>query len=272
MPGGLTLLIANNAEIPTPAVGKVTIFFSVEEDGPAYKDDTGVVSILKGPAGSIGPPGQSVISFSEDGLDGESGISIIGPPGSPGNIGVTGSQGPVGPIMIVEDGLQGEDGHPGPPGISGTSGSGSDWTVNKVKSVNEDESGTTLQNDDELFFAVLTNEVWFIEFLGIYSASSATTDMKIQATFPVSRGVYQETSVLSGSNTPSMTVNIINGATSLTQLDIGTVSVITGYNLVRLQIQIVILGNGNFQMQFAAIGAGTARMAAGSILRAKKLV
>ena len=107
MPGGLTLLVSANADIPTPASGKVTIYFSTELSGPAYKDDAGNVHQLAGVIGTVGPPG---VGF--DGIDGDF-IPLPGPQGSPGPSGATGLQGPPGPNIHVEDGMDGIDGLPG---------------------------------------------------------------------------------------------------------------------------------------------------------------
>ncbi len=91
MPGGLTLLASANADIPNPASGKVTIFFSLTSGVPSYKDSAGTVLPL----------------------------------GTTGATGATGSVGPAGPaIPFLFEPIQGEDGIPGPPGVSG-SGSGS---------------------------------------------------------------------------------------------------------------------------------------------------
>jgi hypothetical protein len=85
MPGGLTLLASSNANIPTPASGKVTIFFSTDITAPAYKDDTGTVHTLvgsTGPTGASGPVG--VPGFAADGDDGEFIPGLPGPQGNPG--------------------------------------------------------------------------------------------------------------------------------------------------------------------------------------------
>lgn len=56
MPGGLTLLASLNADIPTPAAGKATIFFSLTSGVPSYKNDAGTVLPL-GTTGATGPQG-----------------------------------------------------------------------------------------------------------------------------------------------------------------------------------------------------------------------
>lgn len=101
MPGGLTLLISTNANIPTPSAGKCTVFFSSDLNQPAYKDDVGVVHALAGATGAQGsqgvggPPG-----FALDGIDGDAPVAL---PGPQGNAGPTGAQGPMGPTMVPDD-------------------------------------------------------------------------------------------------------------------------------------------------------------------------
>jgi hypothetical protein len=103
MPGGLTLLESLNADIPTPAAGKVTIYFSIDISAPAYKDDVGVVHTLVGPAGSTGAAGaQGPAGLAQDGEDGDP-FLVVGPTGPPGNTGATGVAGPVGPMAVPDD-------------------------------------------------------------------------------------------------------------------------------------------------------------------------
>jgi hypothetical protein len=68
MASGLTLLHSAAADIPTPAAGKVTIFFNTATGLPSYKDDAGSVSPLgtegsAGPAGDPGPPGADANTY-----------------------------------------------------------------------------------------------------------------------------------------------------------------------------------------------------------------
>lgn len=96
MPGGLTLLASTNAGIPTPASGKVTIFYSTDLSLPAYKDDVGVVHSLLGATGAVGPTGIQ-------GPEGEMPDFPLALPGPQGNPGVTGSAGPIGASIVTED-------------------------------------------------------------------------------------------------------------------------------------------------------------------------
>ena len=99
MPGGLTLLAGTNASIPTPAAGKVTIYFSTDLNQPAYKDDTGVVHSLIGNDGAVGPQGPQ----GSEGPEGNEPDIMLALPGPQGNPGVTGAQGPMGLPYIPED-------------------------------------------------------------------------------------------------------------------------------------------------------------------------
>jgi hypothetical protein len=54
---GIVLTEVADATIPTPASGKVTVYFSTEEAGPAFKDDAAAVSSLVGATGGTGATG-----------------------------------------------------------------------------------------------------------------------------------------------------------------------------------------------------------------------
>jgi hypothetical protein len=96
MPGGLTLLASLNADIPTPASNKVTIYFSLDLIAPAYKDDTGTVFPLTGASGPQGATGVGL-----PGGDGNDGDTVVGPPGPQGNPGPTGATGDQGGIGLA---------------------------------------------------------------------------------------------------------------------------------------------------------------------------
>lgn len=153
-----------------------------------------------------------------------------------------------------------------PTGVSGG------WDVNIIKSVNEDVTNSvTLQDDDELTFAVGANELWFIEFIGAYSGDATGTDMKLQCTFPTANGTYSQRSITTADAASSGAVRV-SAATTITQLSLGTRSVITSYESVYLQLQLFFTGAGSFTIQHANVVLGTTRMAAGSILRAVQII
>lgn len=56
---GISLLSSAPGDIPTPAAGKVTIFFDTDTGLPSYKDDAGAVS----PLGATGPQGPQATSY-----------------------------------------------------------------------------------------------------------------------------------------------------------------------------------------------------------------
>lgn len=122
MPGGISLLLALPADIPTPDVGRATIFINSATGQPSYKDDTGAVYTLVGAAGVTGASGpMGLPGYGFDGEEGEFLISQPGPQGNTGSIGLTGPTGLAGaPIYLIDEPLQGEDGVPGPVGPSGS--------------------------------------------------------------------------------------------------------------------------------------------------------
>lgn len=62
MPGGVTFLASLNADIPTPAAGKATVFFSLDSGVPSYKNSSGTVLPLgtNGATGATGPMGPAI--------------------------------------------------------------------------------------------------------------------------------------------------------------------------------------------------------------------
>src|SRR5438876_645541 len=80
---GITLKGTTEASIPTPATGKATLFFDTDlaPDAPAYKDDAGTVTSLKGGIGATGATGAT----------GAGGAT--GPTGATGATGVASPQG-----------------------------------------------------------------------------------------------------------------------------------------------------------------------------------
>lgn len=145
---GITLKESTPASIPTPDTNKNTIFIdsTAVPPAPAYKDDTGTVTTLRG------------------------------------SVGITGSQGPMGPVMILSDGLDGEPGLPGPQGPAGSSGGASEWDGIITKAINDTVTGTNaLTNDSELVTAALVSGgVYKIEFAIVYSGTSAAADYRCQ--------------------------------------------------------------------------------------------
>jgi len=164
---GIVLKQAAATDIPTPDVGKDTLFMNTATGAPAYKDSTGTVYALTGPQGPTGaqgptgPPGSAV-----DGEDGEALIlampgpqGVTGPTGSAGSAGATGPPGAPGNPVWLEDGLDGEQGFPGVITQGGTSGfSGWQLVATLLPSGNASVNLTNLgqYNDFLLLFVGIT--------------------------------------------------------------------------------------------------------------------
>ena len=275
MPGGLTLLISANADIPTPAAGKVTIFFSTEENGPAYKDDTGTVFPLEGPTGSSGPPGPAGFGF--DGEDGDAPLALPGPQGNPGT---TGSAGPIGPMFVMEDGLEGEQGFPGPPG---SAGGGSEFTTVRKTADQQLANVTTLTSDTELLTPALDiNSVYAFEQFIIYSGNNTSGDyqwqwLSSQTIGQVAQWFGEHLGLSSSALAAQNPTGVIAASTTrwpLTAPNIGTDA--TDAKLI-LRASFTIVTGGVAPIltyQFAAVGAGAGRTCttyAGSYIRYKKV-
>jgi len=278
MPGGLTLLASTNALIPTPGAGKVTIYFSTDLSAPAYKDDTGVVHALTGPAGATGASGPAgPAGFGLDGEDGDPPLALPGPQGNPGT---TGAAGPIGPMFILEDGEPGEQGFPGP---AGSAGSSSEFTTVTKLADQQLSNITTLTSDSELFTPALDiNSTYVLEFLIIYSGNNTSGDYQFR--FLSSQAVgqiaqwYGEWLTLSAATItaqnptggiaadtthwPTSNPNCGTDATDAKFIIKGTFTIITG-------------GTGPIlTYQFAAVGAGVGRTCttrAGSYIRFRKV-
>lgn len=135
MPGGLTLLASSAATIPTPAAGKVTIFFNTDTGLPSYKDDAGVVHTLTGPTGATGAQGPAgVPGFAELPIDPDYPIALMGPQGNTGPTGPTGASGPAGSGgTIAEDILYPED-IMHPPGVTTPPPGAGPWVLTHTSS------------------------------------------------------------------------------------------------------------------------------------------
>lgn len=265
MPGGLTLLQSLNADIPTPAAGKVTVFFSIDLNTPAYKDDAGNVFTLVGSAGTQGPAGPAGFGF-----DGEDAEPLFGLPGAQGNPGITGSGGPVGPMFVVEDGIDGQDGLLVP--TPAPSAGNSDWTTIVTKSADQDVTNAGVTNDTELSIAVLAGEKWYFELLLFYSGNNATGDYIADFTFPTASGVANWFNITTADGA-AQTTKVILIAASVSTQSLGTTATITDIRAAIFSMSLCFTANGTLQYRFgnASVGVGrTSRTNAGSILRGKK--
>ncbi len=262
MPGGLTLLESLNANIPTPAPGKVTIFFSIDLGQPAYKDDAGVVTTLVGTTGSPGPQGPA--GLAEEGLEGDPSPGI---PGTTGATGATGAAGPVGPMMVVQDGENGEDGVSivGPAGAS----AGVGWTT-IFKTGDENRHNNTLLPDTDLKFAMAINKMYAIRVMVLYQSTTAS-DFKFGNAGPASptRVACRRAHIPSGSVTQTNAVE--NTYTSSV-----TLASVTGeFGWVKMEAEVSNGANaGDFSFTWAQNTTGAADdtiVLAGSTLEYKLL-
>jgi hypothetical protein len=155
---------------------------------------------------------------------------------------------------------------------AGGGGGASPWDVEIVKAVDEDVvASTVLQDDDELFFNVVSGEVWRIECVAVYAGAATATDMKLTLTFPSARGLVRSLT-LTAAEAVSGAEQRVTAATSITTLVVGTRSSITAYEVALIELLLVFSATGAVTVQHANQVSGTTRMAAGSILRGKKVV
>ena len=129
-------------------------------------------------------------------------------------------------------------------------------------------NSSTLQNDDELLFAMAANEVWFFIFIPIID-SGTTPDIKVAAAIPTG-AVVKDLGVYEDNNAgDTIQINAISSARALRGLGAGTVACVGHF------IGVVINGGtaGNFQIQFAqnTQDASDTKMKANSCLIAIKL-
>lgn len=168
MPGGLTLLASASVDIPTPAAGKVTVFFDLGTLLPSYKNDVGIVLPLTGPQGIQGPSGIQ----GEQGDEGEVPIALAGPQGNPGP---TGPQGPTGPMMLQEEPLH-EDVIPSAIYIPKL---GEFWDYEIIKKNNTTVTNSAAYVEDaELRYLLAASGVYLVEAEIVFSANSTAGDYK----------------------------------------------------------------------------------------------
>jgi hypothetical protein len=149
----------------------------------------------QGPQGLLGPQGPS-------GADGVQGIAgAVGPKGelgsqgAQGNAGPQGSQGPSG--TQGPQGSQGPQGLVGPAGVTGLAGPQGDLgpagprELIVAKTIDESvTSSAVLQNDNQLFFDVGTNQAWKFELWIITSCAVSTPDIKVAITAPGDASIH----------------------------------------------------------------------------------
>lgn len=146
-------------------------------------------------------------------------------------------------------------------------------TAHKYKAADESvASSITLQNDDDLFFAVAANERWFVE-LALLVESNTTASLK--STFTVPSGTTIKWGPLASSNTywihdtPNTPAALLN-ATETQNVPSPAAGITWGLKI----LGIVQVGGtaGNVQYQWAQSAAsGTTIIHAGSLLIAHRV-
>ncbi len=114
-------------DVPTPPAGELRYFHNVATGFPSFKDASGAVHILQGPAGAAGSPGR----IGPPGMAEEPDLEPILIPGRRGLVGPTGAAGATGAAGVrrtviiqqedAEDGLVGVPGRRGASGVGGGS-------------------------------------------------------------------------------------------------------------------------------------------------------
>lgn len=222
LPNSRQVLAGTNITLDTSIPGQITI--NSTGSGPTTSSGSGVVWIrdneqdegfvIPGPAGPQGATGSS-------GIQGTPGISLLleGPQGEegfaiPGPQGIQGIQGPTGPsggssttpivvttntvvatqtCWVVSESLEIASGII----LEIASGARVEITgavtplgpIFIIKGTDQSVvSSTVQQNDNELFFPVAVNEIWFFQLQIIYVADASSTTGKIQFDFTIPSG------------------------------------------------------------------------------------
>lgn len=133
------------------------------------------------------------------------------------------------------------------------------------ETVNSAGTGSTMQNDDDLLFAVGANEEWLVEVYIIVN-SGATPDFKCRWSLPASclaDGQYQAPSIGS-----SFGFQIIHDASVSTQGQIGTDTPVKLWSIIRVG---GTAGNVQFQWAQNTADAGDTKVLRGSMLVARRI-
>jgi hypothetical protein len=217
MPGGITLIEATPASIPTPAAGKDTIFIdsTAIPPVPSYKNSAGAVAPL-------------------------------------GTNGATGAAGPIGPVIM---GLDGSDGEPGIIINQVVTNSAFNTVIPAAGGTQSVTSSTVLVNDNVLLFPVISGAVYVIEgVIWFTSGTLNTVDAKFAFTFPGTLSVlfapfYQ----VGGTVTTSLDMFTFDASVaSGTAGSIGVLSTATVFaSPINFKGVFRANANGTFQFQFA---------------------
>lgn len=154
-------------------------------------------------------------------------------------------------------------------------GGASDWGTTVVKSGDQTVSDNVFVDDTELQLAVIAAEAWFIEFLILYSGTSATADYRSQLIVSAGNmtGFVTQQGISSADAGVTTTVAMI-AATSVLPGTVGT-DAVSGIRTLIQRAFIRFSANGTFKYQFAQstlTGSNSVKTYLGSILRAKKII
>lgn len=153
-----------------------------------------------------------------------------------------------------------------------------DWDQTVTKTANQTvTNNATLQNDTQLVAALLTNSVYLVEFVIIYSGNDTTGDYKMQFTGPwnvaaQAQGYHLN---LNASLATGLTATLggAGGVWPAGALSLGTDALHSKFVFTG-RIFITTNAAGNLQFQFSNLSAASGRESttyAGSLLRIKKL-
>lgn len=152
---------------------------------------------------------------------------------------------------------------------------GNVFTTIVKKSADQDvTNNATLQDDTELQLAILTGEVWKIEFLIAFCDNNTTGSYKCSVVGPSCEGSVKW--VGSDNNNLLLSTGVrINGATLMASTSMSMGANLTDIHTIRIEIEIIALANGTVKFQFANAAASSGRISrtkAGSTMWAKKVL
>lgn len=158
--------------------------------------------------------------------------------------------------------------------LTGGAGGASDWDTEVIKPSDQTVSDATFVDDTALQLAVLAAEVWFIEFLILYSGTSATADYRSQLVVSAGNmtGFVTQQGISTAEAGVTTTVAGI-AAASVLPGSVGT-DAASGIRPLIQRVFVRFSANGTFKYQFAQstlTGSNSVKTCQGSILRARKV-
>jgi hypothetical protein len=153
-----------------------------------------------------------------------------------------------------------------------------DWDQTITKGTDQTvTNNATLQNDTELVAALLTNSVYLVEFVIVYSGNDATGDYKMQFTGPWNMAQQAQGYHVNLNASLAAGITATNGGAGgvwpAGALSVGTDALHSKF-VFHGRIFLTTNAAGNLQFQFSNLSAASGRESttyAGSMLRVKKL-